>query len=111
MFTRAELIDAINEISDGKHSIQNCERLAAIYTVLDHLYEDIPIKNNSFKEGYSMDNNVENEIGSYGKSEFLNIIAGKPSKEVWLLVNELVEALNVLNPRLSSNFLDKLREL
>ncbi len=111
MFTRAELIDAINEIEDGKHSIQNCERLAAIYTVLDHLYEDVPINNDSFREGYSMDNNVESEIGLYGKSEFLNIIAGKSSKEVWLLIDELIEALNVLNPRLSSNFLDKLRAL
>ena len=38
MFTKAELIDAINELEEGKHSIQNCSKLAAIYTVLDHLY-------------------------------------------------------------------------
>ena len=33
MFTQAELVDAIDQINNGKHSIQNCERLAAIYTV------------------------------------------------------------------------------
>ena len=107
MFTQAELIDAINEIEGGKHTIQNCEKLAAIYTVLDHLYnKEIPLN-----RGYSQDNKVETEIGSYGKSEFLSMISGKPSRDVWLLVDELVEALHVLNPRLLSNFLNKVNEL
>lgn len=107
MFTQAELIDAINEIEGGKHTIQNCEKLAAIYTVLDHLYdEEIPLN-----RGYSQDNKVETEIGLYGKSEFLSMISGKPSRDVWLLVDELVEALRVLNPRLLSNFLNKVNEL
>lgn len=105
MFTQAELMDAIDDLERGRHSIQNCERLAAIYTVLDHLYGP------SIERGYSQDNKVESEIGLYGKSEFLQLIAGKPPKETWLLMNELVEALSVLNPRLKSNFLDKLRAL
>lgn len=105
MFTQAELMDAIDELEKGKHSIQNCEKLAAIYTVLDHLYEPV------YDRGYSGDNKIEPEIGLYGKSEFLRTISGKPSKETWLLVDELIEALSVLNPRLQSNFLDKLRAL
>jgi len=105
MFTQAELMDAINDLEKGRHSIQNCERLAAIYTVLDHLYGQ-PID-----RGYSEDNKVEAEIGLYGKSDFLKTIAGKPSKETWLLIDELIEALSVLNPRLKSTFLDKLRAL
>ena len=108
MFTEAELIDAIDQLESGKHSIQNCERLAAIYTVLDHLYANPVIT------GYSKDNKVdemEKVIDDYGKSEFLQAIAGKPAKEVWHLVNELVEAISVLNPRLLSNFFDKLDRL
>lgn len=106
MYTRAELMDAIDQIADGKHSIQNCERLAAIYTVLDHLYKEPDT-------GYSYDNKVEAEaiIGEYGKSDFLKRITGKPAKEVWYLVNELVDALSVLNPKLLNNFLDKLNAL
>lgn len=106
MFTKAELIDAIDELEKGKHSIQNCERLAAIYTVLDHLYEP------SYSTGYSGDSKPEEDlIGLYGKSDFLKTVAGKPRKETWLLIDELVEAISVLNPRLQSNFLDKLRAL
>ena len=109
MFTKAELIDAINDIESGKHSIQNCERLAAIYTVLDHLYDEQP----NLDIGYSYDNKVEAEtvIGDYGNSEFLRTIAGKPARNVWRLINELVEAVSVFNPRLMGNFIDKLNEL
>ena len=107
MFTKAELIDAINQLEDGKHSIQNCERLAAIYTVLDHLYGE------ETDRGYSYDNKVEAEstIGNYGEYQFLSLIADKPVVKIWHLIDELVEALRVLNPRLLNNFLDKINEL
>ena len=107
MFTKVELEDAINELTDGKHSIQNCEKLAAIYTVLDHLYGEKPIMEIS----YSNDNKIESEIGLYGSSKFLKTVSGKSSKEIWLLMDELVEALTVLNPRLISGFYEKLNNL
>lgn len=64
MFTYAELIDAIDQIEQGKHSIQNCERLAAIYTVLDHLYG----KEKPMMVEVSHDNKIETEVGHYGVS-------------------------------------------
>lgn len=111
MFTKAELVDAINEIATGKHSIQNCERLAAIYTVLDHLYDEPTVEKPDF--GYSYDNKVEVEttIGNYGNSDFLRMVSGKPARDVWRLINELVEAIGVFNPRLMDNFIDKLNEI
>ena len=109
MYTDVELIDAINEIKSGKHTIQNCEKLAAIYTVLDHLY---PLPQMKEDRGYSNDSAVNAEvIGLYGDSDFLKLINGKPSKEVWLIVDELIDALHVLNPRLLSNFLDKIQDV
>lgn len=107
MFTKAELEDAINELLGGKHSVQNCEKLAAIYVVLDHLYAE----RSTIDIGYSNDNKIESEIGLYGDSDFLQTISGKPSREVLLLVNELVEALVVLNPKLVSSFFEKLNDL
>ena len=109
MFTKAELLDAINELCDGKHSIQNCEKLAAVYIVLDHLYGEE--KQMQEISGYSNDNKTESSIGLYGESNFLKAIAGKSAKEVWLLMDELVEASQVLNPRLMSNFFEKLNNL
>lgn len=104
MFSEAELVDAIEQITAGKHSIQNCERLAALYVVLDHLYgkDDEPMV---------IDSRTESEIGRYGDSQFLKAIAGKSAKEAWLLMDELVEAVEVFNPRLINSFFEKLRNL
>lgn len=106
MFTKVELLDAINELSESKHSIQNCERLAAVYTVLDHLFPEDP-ENIGFEAKYSMDNGVE-KIKEYGQSQFLKAIAGKNPDEIWLLIDDLMTALQVLNPKLYQSFLDKL---
>lgn len=106
MFTRAELDDAVNDLLDGKHSIQNCEKLAAIYVVLDHLYgEDKPMIQ------VSHDNKIESEVGYYGSSDFLKTIAGKSAKDAWRLMDELVEAITVFNPRLVNSFFEKLNNL
>ena len=76
MFTKYELLDGVNEIMEGKHTIQNCERLAAIYTVLDHLYPENAEKTalNVQNEGYSYDNKVLELISSgVNDTNFVNI--------------------------------------
>jgi len=108
MFTEAELLDAVDQIKSGKHTIQNCEKLAAIFTVLDHLYGEKP---SMIDVGYSNDSKIESEVGLYGDSNFLRGIAGKPAEDAWLLMDELIEAVSVLNPRLTDNFFEKLNNL
>ena len=119
MFTKYELLDGVNEIMEGKHTIQNCERLAAIYTVLDHLYPENAENSqkmalNSQNMGYSYDNKVETEskpvVGRYGNSEFLQAVAGNDIKDVLLLMNELMDAITVLNPRLYDSVIRRLYE-
>lgn len=107
MYTKAELLDAINQLEAGKHTVQNCEKLAAIFTVLDHLYgeEEKPMIE------VSHDSRIESEVGLYGKTNFLKSIAGKSAKDVWILMDELVEAISVLNPRLTENFFEKLNNI
>lgn len=102
MYSEVELLDAVNELIDGKHSVQNCEKLASVFTVLDHLYPTRPVE----KTGYSMDSGPT--IGLYGKSDFLKIISDKSPGEIWPLIDELVEAVSVLNPKLYRNFMDRI---
>lgn len=103
MFSQAELIDGINELLDGKKSVQNCEKLAAIYTVLDHLYPEERIP-----QGYSGDDRGAESIPRYGESEFLGAISGKNPREMWLLMDELMETLAVINPRLYDGVMRKI---
>lgn len=97
MLNEAELLDAINELSEGRHTIQNCQRLAAVYTVLDHLQPP--------RGGYST---KDGGIDSYGGSEFLRAVSGKEEREVFALLDELMEAIQVLNPKLYRNFINRL---
>lgn len=111
MFTKAELIDAINELEEGKHSIQNCGKLAAIYTVLDHLYPEEPRQEYTLARGYSGESEEEKAeiISDYGDTEFLSAISGKNAESVWLLMDELMTTLMVVNPRLYDSVLRKIQ--
>lgn len=88
MFSEQELKNFIAELSEGKHSYQNCERLAAVYTVMDHLHPK--------------------GIGDYGESEFLQSIIGKDEREVFYLLDELLQIVNAINPKLYNSFLAKI---
>lgn len=110
MYRRAELIDAIDELNDGKHSMQNIERLACVYTVLDHMDREYRLEED---KGYSYDSPpvaVADTIGNYGKSEFLQIITGRNQREVLLIIDEVMDALKVMNPKLYMNAIDRLEE-
>lgn len=108
MISKLELMSGIEELINGKHTIQNCEKLACLYIVLDHLYpqesEDVVMD-----KGYSFDmpNNV---IGDYGDSEFAKLISGRTMDEVIPLIDDLVTTIQVLNPRLYSSFIRNLTE-
>jgi hypothetical protein len=47
-------------------------------------------------------------IDDYGNSDFFQKIKGKEPEEVWRLIDELIEALQVYNPNLYRSFMNKL---
>lgn len=108
MYSREELVDAINQLLESSHhSIQNCEKLAAVYTVLDHISPDAQPHVNSFSS-YEVKQDI---IGVYGDSKFLQAIAGKDTQAVWKIMNEMMDAISVLNPKLHKAVLSRLSSL
>ena len=102
MYTQAELQDAIDQLHEGKHSIVNCEKLAAIYTVMDHINTYPTTK-------YSYDSDkTEPTIGYYGDSEFLRAVQGRSEAETWRLIDELMSTLSIVNPRLYDSVMRRL---
>lgn len=100
MFTKRELLAAIKECENAPANYQCIEKLAHLYTVYDHLYTEsaqVPI----VKE--------ESIIGDYGESDFLQAISGQDATTVWALMDELMDALKVLNPKLYDNCFAKLK--
>lgn len=103
MLTESELTDAINVLCAGKHSIQNCEKLAAIYTVRDHLYPTT----DQIERGYSAAKDNE-QVGLYGQSDFLTAISRMNPVDAWLLMDELMQTLYAINPRLYESVMRKI---
>ena len=54
---------------------------------------------------------VETYIETNGDSEFLKSIDGRKAAKVWKLIDELVEAVKILHPRMYTTFIDKVQDL
>lgn len=112
MITEMDLQEAIAECQGVRNpNAATCIKLAAFYTIREHLFPDAA-KPTAQAPVYSFAGPPENsqpEV-SYGSStEFGQLIQGKNPEEVWPIIDELVEAVQVVNPRLYNSFMDKLR--
>lgn len=97
MITERDLQDAIKQCQNERNPNANtCIKLAAYYTILDHLYPSTvepipqPIKANS--------------------SDFYRAIEGKDTGHIFGVINELMETVEVINPRLYDAVIQKLKE-
>ena len=54
---------------------------------------------------------VETYIQTSGDSEFLKAVDGRKADKVWKLMDELVEAVKILHPRMYTTFIDKVQDL
>lgn len=96
MITETELREAIAECQGQRNpNAQTCIRLAAYYTILEH----------TLSGGYSFSNKTEYT----NDTEFAEAIKDKEPAEVWEKIDELLEAVKVLHPRLYRSFINKLR--
>lgn len=51
------------------------------------------------------------QVGSYGDSDFLTVIETKRPADVWNVVNELMDSLQVMQPRTYAAVMRKLAAL
>lgn len=105
MITKREIDGAIRECEDAPVSYQNCERLATFYTIRDHLFEDDVAEAREIEYSH----NAPQIVDDYGDSEFMQAIAGRDPAEMWSVMDELMEAVYVTNPRLYESVMRKLK--
>ena len=94
MISRYEVEKAILEHESKDTSYANCERLAWLYIVRDHLMSAEMRSNGLFTPT--------------GESEFIKAVAGKDGVAVWAVLDELMDTLKVINPRLYDGVMRKL---
>ena len=54
---------------------------------------------------------AETYIQTDGGSEFLKAVDGRKADKVWKIMDELVEAVKILHPRMYTTFIDKVQDL
>lgn len=102
MFSKNELINAIDELEHAPATYQNAEKLAVFYLLYDHLYiEKEPV--NRFEQV------KEVTINRYEGSEFFEAISDKDAAQVWQVLDELMATIQMLQPKLYQATIDKIR--
>lgn len=102
MIKEIELLDAIRECQDEKNpDSKTCIKLAAYYTILNNMYPD---------ETYSYDEPPK-QVRYNSGSEFSDMIKDKNILDVLTIMDELMDTIQVLSPRLYKATLEKLQNL
>lgn len=111
MITEKDLQEAIAECQGERHPNANtCIKLAAFYTIKNEMFrKDEHVEIPEQLPSYSYASQPEDTITYDSGSEFSQMIHGKRVDEVLDVMDELMETLQVINPRLYAGVLRKLQ--
>lgn len=104
MITEKDLQAAIAECKGTRNPTANtCIRLAAYYTILQNMYgiEDTTPQYSMASRGVNIDS--ENEL--------LRELQGKDETAVWSLIEDFINTVAVIEPRLYNAMLKKAKEI
>ena len=103
MFSKNELLDAIDDLEMAPATYQNAEKLATFYTLYDHLYvREVP------KNLVEMTREIT--IDRYGDTEFLKAIDGMNAEKAWKIMDELMSTLMALQRKLYDATIDRIKQ-
>lgn len=106
MITAQDLKAAIAECQGKRNPDANtCIKLAAFYTIQREMFGE---EKNAEQPVYSYAPPPESTIDFDGNTEFASAIDGRVQKEVWPILDELMETLKVIQPRLYDAVISKL---
>lgn len=117
MITEKEVAQAIDECM--REPVTGTKRavLADLIIIQDYLFGE-PTQAQEVPQPMPMQSNsappteqVETIVETNGDSEFLKAVDGRKAEKIWKLMDELVEAVKILHPRMYSTFIDKIQDL
>lgn len=103
MITERDLDEAIAECQGQRNpNTTTCIKLAAFLIIREHLF---PEQEETMTKGHSY---APGPITYESGTEFADLVRGLPWDEVLPIIDELMDALRVLNPKLYESVLRKL---
>jgi len=110
LITKEDLAAAIAECQGRRNpDAATCIKLAAYYTIMDAMFSEPSEKSgHETQERYSFAPAREATVQIGSTSEFAEQISGKEQKDVWPVLDELMDTLHVIQPRLYNAVMQKL---
>lgn len=110
MITEKDLQEAIAECEGTRNPNANtCIKLAAFYTIKRELFgggEPAPMSTYSYAlPRQDSDKDYESD------TEFGRLIAGKSKADVWMVIDDLMTTLSIVNPRLYDSVIRKVNQI
>ena len=106
MITEHDLQEAIAECQGIRRpNADTCIKLASFYTIMDHMYS---APTYSFSAPPTSGTDQRYRIDIHGESEFMQLIEGMYLDDVVAVIDELMDTLKVMNPRLYSGVMKKM---
>lgn len=100
VITVEQINGEIAALGEERPTYQVMEKLAALYTVRDHLVLGI--------ESKAQEVTCTNEIPHISDTDFGKAIEGKDQKDVWPVMDELASTLSLVQPKLYEGLMNKL---
>lgn len=117
MITEREVLQEIEKCMQEPTTGQKRSVLADLFIIHDHLFGE-PTRDQEVPQPMPMQSysappmeQVEIYVETNGDSEFLKVVNGRKAERVWKLMDELVEAVKILHPRMYTTFIDKVQDL
>lgn len=111
MITKEELQEGIHLCKLGEPTPEKMIRLGAYYTVYDHLFgeeKSAPVP--TYSTAPAQQEQAE-PIDTSGNSDFLSAARGKNSAKVLDLMDELMETMKMIQPRIYDSVMRRIKEL
>lgn len=110
MITEQDLQEAIAECIGVPHPNANtCIKLAAFYTIKRELYGEAEQTTMS-TYSYALPRQ-ESEKEFESDTEFGQAISGKSRHDVWMVIDDLMSTLQIINPRLYDSVIRKINQI
>lgn len=117
MITERDLEEAIAECQGRRNpDAKTCMMLAAFLTIKKEMYGSEPLQPVTYSfaadqtERPPIRASGSPAVGEYGQSEFLGMISGIPEEDAWKLMDELMDTVKIISPRLYRGVMHQIKE-
>lgn len=112
MLDRKEIDIEIARLEYGESSYPAYAKLANLYTIRDRM--DRQERPATYETSYSAAPatiEASPAVGDYGDSDFLRTVYGKEPADAWAIMDDLMDTLHTVNPRVYEGVMRKIRAL